>query len=267
MAGGISMGAALGLLGGVPVQPAGGNTIIEKLRAAKSMMPGEMGGILSKVLSGGPQALLQNPIGAIQGQLQGQLGGMMGKLTGMMNGGPQGLIQALSGVGGYGQVLGQLGQVSNMLSGLTSPGAGQFGLINAMSHANVTGMLGEHLPPGLSVTDAMRPILIEDRLTEIHAVFDRMTDAVVEGHVSEEEATAVVLDTTAELARVMAISQNAFVTVQEATLSLAQAAAAISMIASGPPELAPIVNLLIRDEHKAEINAALEEQIRPADID
>jgi hypothetical protein len=199
MAGGISMGAALGLLGGVPIQPAGGNTIIEKLRAAKSMMPGEMGGILSKVLSGGPQALLQNPIGAIQGQLQGQLGGMMGKLTGMMNGGPQGLIQ--------------------------------------------------------------------DRLTEIHAVFDRMTDAVVEGHVSEEEATAVVLDTTAELARVMAISQNAFVTVQEATLSLAQAAAAISMIASGPPELAPIVNLLIRDEHKAEINAALEEQIRPADID
>lgn len=267
MAGGISMGAALGLLGGVPVQPAGAKTIIEKLRAAKSMMPGDMGGILSKVLKDGPGALLQNPIAGIQGQLQGQLSGMMGKLQGMASGGPQGLISALSGVGGFSQVLGQLGNVSNMLSGLTPAGPGQFGLINAMSHANVANMLGDHLPPGLSITDAMQPILIEDRLTEIHATFDRMIDAVVDGHIDPEEATVVVIDTTAELARIMAISQHAFTTVQDATLSLAQGAAAISMIASGPPELAPIVNLLIREEMKAEIQEAMDEQIRPAPLD
>jgi hypothetical protein len=267
MAGGISMGAALGLLGGVPVQPAGAKTIIEKLRAAKSMMPGEMGAILSKVLSGGPEALLKNPIGAIQGQLSGQLSGMVTKLTSMASGGPQALLSALTGAGGYSQVLGQLGQVSNMLSGLATPGAGQFGLINAMSHANVTSMLGEHLPVGLSVTDAMGPVLIEDRLNEIHAVFDRMIDAVVAEVIAPEEAAAVVIDTTAELARVMAISQHAFTTIQDMTLPLAQAAAAISMIASGPAELAPIVNLLIRDEHKAEIQAALDEQIRPAPLD
>jgi hypothetical protein len=113
--------AIMSVVGGVPVQPAGAKTIIENLRAAKSMIPGDMGGILAKVLQQGPGALLQNPIGAVLGQMQGQLGGIVGQIQGLASGNLSGLLSAVTGASGLQSALGNLSQVSSALSGLTQP--------------------------------------------------------------------------------------------------------------------------------------------------
>lgn len=256
MAGGINFGQALSLLGGVPVQPAGAKTIIEKLRAAKSMIPGDMGGIMSMVMSQGPGALLKNPLGQISSLMQGQMSGMLGKLGSLENG-PAGLISAIGGAGGLTQAMGSLQGLTNSLSGLSGGG-----LMQLVGHANTLSMFGNSVPSGIGLDIVTKPLLMQPRVSQMLGVLEEIEAAIDDNDLDEVAAVAEVAAMTAEITAVVDASNNALATVQAAALTLAQSAAAISLIASGPPELAPIVNLIVRDEHKEAIQEAMDEQIR-----
>ncbi|WP_298962217.1 hypothetical protein [uncultured Methylobacterium sp.] len=257
MAGGISFGQALGLLGGVPVQPAGAMTIIERLRAAKSMVPGNVGGIMNMVLSQGPGSLLQNPIAAVSTVMQGQIGGMLGALGSLGDLSPQSLIQAIGGAGGLNQALGSLTGLTNSLSGLTGNG-----LMQLIGHANTLSMFGNMIPANIGLDTVIKPLLMESPLSSMVGQLQSIESRVMGGLMGEGSAIDLVGAMTGEIGAVVAGSNNALATLQNAALSIAQSAAAVSLIASGPPELAPIINMIVRDAHKGEIQSAMEEQIR-----
>lgn len=267
MAGFITMAQALSaVVGGVPVQPAGAMTIVEKLRAAKSMLPGNIGGILNKVLSEGPGAILQNPMAAVQGLMGGNLGQMIGTLQGVVNGNFSGVLNAVMGATGLQSVLGQFSQVTNLLSGLQMPGLGQFGLLDALGHANITQMFGSMLPAGLSIETVMGPITMAADLAGMAARIPAITQGLVNGSLSPLSAIASIERMSMELRGAMDASDFAFSTIHAQVEGIAQTAALISMVASGPAGLGEIANLVIQDVHKAEIQAAMDEQIREAEI-
>ena len=258
----ITMAQAISsVVGGVPVQPASGMTVIEKLRAAKSMIPGDMGGLLGKMLTGGPAAILQNPIGSLQGALQGKIGALAGAISGGTPG-FGGVISALTGAGGLQAAVGNLGQVSNALSGLTGAAEGGFGLLDAIGHANITSLFGSALPASLSVDKAMGPVMMGDRLAAMSAQFTVLADGLVAGTIAEDHAISQIGTMTDEINAVLGASTHALSTIQNQAVSIAQTASLISLVASGPPAMTPIANMLIKDSVKSEIQDLMDEQVR-----
>src|SRR3954451_11542290 len=90
--------------GMVTVQQSG-NTIINRLKAAKTLIPD--GGMPAKIIEGlisgqGLQSLMQNPLSALQSQLTGQISSAVSQLTSA--GGMSGLISALGGSGLQGAI-------------------------------------------------------------------------------------------------------------------------------------------------------------------
>lgn len=263
--------AIMSVVGGVPVMPAGGQTIIENLRAAKSMIPGNMSGLMGQIMQNGPGALLQNPISGVLGQVQGQLGGIVGQIQQIASGDLGignfgGMLTALTGTGGLTQALGQLSSVSSALSGLTQPGAGGFGLMDAIGHANIVQMLGEHMPPGLGIAQAMGPVLMGGQLSSMTGQLASMAAAIGSGTIDPFSAATRIAGMTQTINGVLNDHTHAISSVQNQILGISSAAGAISLIASGPPEFAPIANMLIQDQHKATIQSAMDDQVAHADL-
>jgi hypothetical protein len=264
MAGGfITLPQALSaVVGGIPVMPAGAMTIIEKLRAAKSMLPGDISGVLGKVLQDGPGSILQNPIGAITGQLQGQLGGMMSQIQGIAGGNFSGIMGALSGTGGLQSMMGNLAGASNALSGLGGLTQGGFSLMDAIGHGNIAAVLGPAMAKTLGMNTAMGPILMGPNLQAMSSQLQGIAGGITRGSISDASGAAQIGAMTGQIRGVLNASDNAFATVQAAIVPIAQTTSLISMIASGHPEMSVIGNMLIKDIHKTTIQAALDEQIR-----
>jgi hypothetical protein len=266
MAGFITLAQAImGATGGVPVQPAGANTIIEKLRAAKSMLPGDIGNVLGKVLNEGPGSILQNPVGALTGQLQGQVGGMLSQIQGLASGSGlnlQGMLGSITGATGLQSVLSRFQGATNALSGLGGTTAGGFSLMDAIGHANISTILGPAMTQAVGINTAMGPIMMGPNLQAISSQLTSISGGITNRTINDAAGAAQIASMTAQLTRSLDASDNAFATVQAAIVPIAQTTGLISMIASGPPEMAVIANMLIQEAHKAEIQAALDEQIR-----
>jgi hypothetical protein len=250
------------VVGGIPVQPAGPMTIIEKLRAAKSMLPGDISGILGKILQDGPQSILQNPIGALTGQLQGQLGGMVSQIQGITNGNFSGILGAITGTGGLQSAMSSLMGASNALSGLGGLTAGGFQLMDAIGHANISSILGSAMSQTLGINVAMGPILMGPNLEAMVSQLQSISAGIAGRTIADAAGAAQIGAMSGQVNSVLAASDHAFATVQAAMVPIAQTAGLVSMIASGPPEMGVIANMLIQEAHKAGIQAALDEQIR-----
>ncbi len=241
----------------MPVQPAGAMTIIEKLRAAKSMMPGNVGNIMSMVLQQGPGSLLQNPIGAPSTVMQGQLGGMMGALGNPRRHGAPGADGRAQRGRGAAAGAGLAHRPHEQPLGLTGGG-----LMQLVGHANTLSMFGNMVPPGIGLDIVTKPLMMAGSLSGMVSGLQHIESAVIGGAMGEADAVARVTGMTAEITGVVQAAETALATVENAAINIAQSAAALSMIASGPPALAPIINMIVRDEHKAEIQEAMDEQIR-----
>lgn len=262
MAGGFTtVGQVLGLLGGVRVMPAGAMTVIEKLRAAKSMLPGDMGDILNQVMQQGPGALLQNPMAAVTGALNGQLGGLASQVTAALGANGAGLVSALTGASGLGQALGNLQGMTDRLSGLANVAAGQFGLTDLVSHANLASMFGNALPAGLSLDIVTQPLRMMGDISNMAAAVPAIVSGAVSGKIPILDAVAAVGSMTGQLNGVMNASQTAMSTLQAQAQTLSNAAAAVSMIASGPPQLQGVMNTLIRPSMRQAVSDVMANQL------
>lgn len=255
--------AIMNVVGGVPVMPAGVRTIVENLRCAKSMIPGDLGGLLANVLQNGPGALLQNPIGAVLGQLNGQLGGIVNQIQNIANGNFGGLLSAITGATGLQSVLGNLSQVSNALSGLSQAVEGGFGLIDAIGHANIVSMLGEALPAGLGIQEAMGPLLMGEHLAGMVSDLGGIAEGIANGTLDPLHAISQVTGMANTITNVLDIHTNAFQTIQNAVVDMAHVNGVISLITSGPAAFAPIANSIIQPQFVAQINQAITNQLMP----
>lgn len=256
MAGFTTVAQVLSLLGSAPVKP-GGTVAAEFLKIAKSIMPHPkkgtngadlMKGLLGKVMQGGPAALLSNPMGAITGALGSQVSGLLGSVANIPGAGL--LTQAISGSGGLQAALGSFGQAGDMLSGVMQAGAGQFGLLDVISHEGVLGMLGEALPEGLNVgLDVVRGPL--EALDTVQGMVDRvggMVSAVADGSLDLGAAFSAVTDMTGQINAIVGASNGALAHVQDAVLGLAQVNAVVGSIRGASDDLHGFLQSVTRPE-------------------
>lgn len=162
MAGGFAtIPMVLQLIGQAPNQH-GRKTAIENLRAVKSLfpmfgvngkLPPQMQQIVDNMMQNGPQALVQNPIGALGGALQGQIGGIAGQIGNIPGAG--GLVAALTGNGGLQAAVSSLVGSAGGLVGL--PGNGAFGIEAVIGHAGLAS-LGE-LPAAMGLDRVIAPVM------------------------------------------------------------------------------------------------------------
>lgn len=254
--------AIMSVVGGVPVHPASPMTVIEKLRAAKSIIPGDIGGLLGQVLQNGPGAILQNPLGSVLGQMNGQLGGLVSAINGATSGNLGGLLSAVTGASGLQSVMGQLGGISNALSGLTDPASGAFGLIDAIGHANIAQILGSALPANLGINVAMGPLTMGSQLSSMVGQVSGITSALSKAGFDPAGAVSQINGMTSQINGVLSASTNAFSTLQSNIMGITNTISAVSMLSTNTGGLGAIAQTIIQPQHMAAIQAAFAEQVR-----
>ncbi|MEE9481858.1 hypothetical protein [Methylobacterium ajmalii] len=260
----LSMGSLLGVIGGVPIVPASAKTIVERLRVSKSMMPGDMGQIMSQVLKNGPGALLQNPIGVITGQLQGAIGAAAGQIQGMIGEAGQftRLLSTLTGAGGIQAAVSRIAGAASALSGLSAPGNG-YGLNEVVGHASIVSMLGPAVPPELSMDTVLAPAGMGQELEAMLAALQAIIQDVVAGRLSEDDAVAALEAMIALIDETVDASMHAVATVQEQAVFLAAAAAAVASLGSSDPAVAAHMRAIIQPAQADAIAQLLSDQLDP----
>ena len=218
-------------MGMVTVQQSG-DTIINRLKAAKTLIPD--GGMPAKIIEGlingqGLQSLMQNPLSAIQSQLTGQISNAISQLTGA--GGMGSLISALgSGASGLqGALNGLVGQASSLL-GLG--GSGVTGLMNTIAQSGLSNLLSES---GLNMSSigldkVLGPVLSGTKLSEISKELPTLITRVLGGQVTQASAVTTVNGHTASLNTITTASTAAISTVTAAAADIGAANAVGAVI-------------------------------------
>jgi hypothetical protein len=256
----IGIGSILKLIGGKPHMKVG-SVIAEKLPITKMLDGGGLGNLLNQMLTGGPEALLKNPVGQLASQLKGQLDGFASQIQNALGGGGAGLVQALTGSGGLGGALDAIQSVTNNLSGLTST-PGQYGRLDVFTHAQATEAYGTALPSSLSLTSALAPMREEDRLAALNQTLPGMINSVLNGQMSADDAATVINGHTNSLNASIATSNAAFATVEAQSMMIAaiHATAAFTATVTHPAAvpLAPELSEFITQTTKADALLAMQ---------
>lgn len=250
----MDVGQALKLIGGAPHMKVG-SVIAEKFPITKMMSGGPLGGMMSKVLKDGPGAIMQNPLGGVGAQLQGAITGAVGQLSGVS--GAAGLVTALTGSGGLSQAIGGLSQSAGLLSGAAMPGAGQFGLLDAITHTSITDMLGDAVPATLGLDRVLGPLHASGAVTAVTAALPGVIQGVVGGQMTVAAATAWVTGQAASLKSVTDASTAALQTAQDAAVTLVTVSSAAAATASTVPEIQAILPLILQPGVQAAMQAAV----------
>ena len=243
-------------MGMVTVQQSG-DTIINRLKAAKTLLPD--GGMPAKIIEGlingqGLQSLMQNPLSAIQSQLTGQISSAISQLTSA--GGMGGLISALGGSGLQGAINGLATQASSLL-GLG--GSGVSGLMNTIAQGGLSSMLSES---GLNMSSigldkVLGPVLSGTKLSEIANTLPTLVTRVLGGQVTQASAISTVNGHTAALNTITTASTTAMSTVSAAAADIgaANAVGAVIMDNTTDPLLKEALRISIKPEPLASIDA------------
>lgn len=235
-----------------------GNTIINRLKAAKTLIPD--GGMPAKILEGlingqGLSSLMQNPLSAIQSQLTGQISSAIGQLTGA--GGMSGLISALGGSGLQGAVNAISTQASSLL-GLG--GNGVNGLMTTIAQGGLSNVLSE--VSGLNASSigldkVLGPVLAGTKLSEISSTLPPLITRVLGGQTTQASAISTVNGHSAALNTVTTASTSAIATVTAtaADIGAAHAVGAVIMDNTTDPLLKEALRISIKPEPLASIDA------------
>ncbi|MBX9934562.1 MAG: hypothetical protein K2Y56_24105 [Methylobacterium sp.] len=250
----MDLGQALKLIGGAPHMKVG-SVIAEKFPITKMMSGGPLGGTLAKVLQDGPGAIMQNPLGAVSGQLQGAITGAVGQLSGVS--GATGLVTALTGSGGLSQAIGSLSQSAGLLSGSAMPGAGQFGLLDAITHTSITDMLGDQVPASLGLDRVLGPLHAGGTVGAIASALPTVIQGVVGGQITADAAIGWVTAAAASLKAVTDASATALQTAQDAAVTLVTVSSAAAATASTVPEIQAILPLILKPGVQDTMQAAV----------
>lgn len=235
-----------------------GNTIINRLKAAKTLIPD--GGMPAKIIEGlisgqGLQSLMQNPLSALQSQLTGQISSAISQLTSA--GGMSGLISALGGSGLQGAVNAISTQASSLL-GLG--GNGVNGLMTTIAQGGLSSVLSE--VSGLNASSigldkVLGPVLAGTKLSEISSTLPPLITRVLGGQTTQASAISTVNGHSAALNTVTTASTSAIATVTAtaADIGAAHAVGAVIMDNTTDPLLKEALRISIKPEPLASIDA------------
>jgi hypothetical protein len=223
-----------------PLPPPGMTIANKKQVAGKpigAMGPasGAIAGIMKSVMSGGIGSLLSSPTAGASGGLTSAISAAVSAVSGV--GGSGGLTSALGGLSG---AVGTLESAVGAMSGASTPGAGQFGLTDLLSHAEgLSQFFGGDPPAGVGMSTVLAPLLASPTLAGMMAQIQAIAAAVVGGTTSPTAAAATVSGLTTQLTGLLSASAGALTSLQTAMPALQLATLAGSAgVSQNPSERA-----------------------------
>ena len=239
----IEIGQPLKLLGGAPHLKVA-SFIAENLPIAKVLDSGPIGDLLANVLQNGPGALMQNPIAAVSGQLQGAIASAANALGAVP--GAAGLVSAITGASGLAGAVSRLSAAADLLSGVTMPGDGQFGLLDVVTHTSITDMLGDALPASMGLDRVLGPLNAGAALGSIATALPGVISNVASGAMSIADATAWVSGQSAALGAISEASATALQSAQDAAHALVSVSSAAALLATPNEALRALVPMIVQ---------------------
>lgn len=264
----------LGIIGGSPILKAG-RTIIENLKAAKSVDGGDLGGLLSKVLQNGIGAVLKNPLANIAALVNSTAAQAITKLesfwspdttTGSGDSGTTTVPDPdraafTAAIGNLTSAVTSITGAAAVLSGVNA-GDG-LGFLNVLSHSGTTSMLGSNLPGGLGLPVVLGPLNADTTLATVQADIDGIPDALIAGDITLQQALDIINGHAAGLNQTKALSDAAQAAVQNMSLAFAMVSAAGACIHSTDPNILAILPKIIQPDALIAMQQAAADMVDP----
>jgi len=214
------------MMGGVPVTKAG-TVIIEKLRAAKTMEAGDLGGLMSGGMMGGLKSLLQNPMGQKGGNAKNQAQSASDKLD-------------REGIGFLTQgaldndLIPAIDAALDASAELVGVGDDPEGLINTIAASQTLSTVGLH-DVHYADTTLLKPANMGAEYDALIAQMWIIVDNVFYGRMSDQDGRDVIQAQAAAVREIVQGSSDAKAAADAYAVYLASVAAAGAMLASGSP--------------------------------
>ena len=268
MSGGISLGQAIGIIGGVPILKNVLGHTVDHLKIPRHIDIGTIGtavtqqNLLSGVLSGGIGTFLQSPLGSALTPLTSAISSAVSSLTSAGSSGSgdstpnpyQPLISALNSLSTSATSLGAL---ADNLVGYASNTALPTQM-DAIAHMGAMQSLGPSVPSDLSLAAVMAPVQSASLLTTALPSVPSITSQVIAGTLDIGDAVTAVEATQAGMDAVTNASTNAISTVQNAQPSLCAAQSAIALLVGGSSDMIKAMMVAIRPDMLATVQDIVE---------
>lgn len=222
LAGKISMGQALGLMGGSPVIKSG-DTIINSLKAAKTLESGGTPPQVMQAVTKGLSGLLQNPM---SGKGGGAKNASAQATESLKNTHPRTAIEAAME-----QLDDTVGEVLDAAAEIVGLGADDAGLIAMIGYAGTVGSLGDEVPGLL-----LKPALADAEMDQVTAVIHDVTAQFYAGYILQGDAVSLIAEQTAILRGILDTSKALVELAKNQAVLLATIGAALSLLVGGSAE-------------------------------
>lgn len=230
-----NLGSMMGMMGGAPVTKAG-TVIIEKLKAAKTMEPGEMGGIMDSGLINGLSGILKNPMSGSGGkakQATTDAQASVGKRDdGQSVGEARSFPLTIVALDDLAEAIEDLMAAAAEAVGIGSDPEGLLGTVAATQVLDSIGQVNSDLSPSA----ILGPLVADAEMDAVVDALDPIVRDLRSGIVHDAAAASRIDDLTESLVAIVDRATLARLAASEHAVYLSSVAAASALLISGSPE-------------------------------
>jgi len=245
MAGGLSMGSVLGMMGSVPVTKSA-DVIINKLKAAKTLEAGDVSGLQNSNLMNGLKGLMKSPASKGGNAAKNSAGQASSELM-QSDQGPGTLAAIQTGL------IPAIEQIMDEASELVGIGDDPQGLINMVSSSSTLSTLSKADPATYGLQVLLGPALADEVLLQIASDLEQIAHDVSMGIMRDDVGSNAVDNMTRLLSSIIAQSQDLRTFADVQAVYLASVSALSGLLNGGPPEWRTVLERALNEEPLAQI--------------
>lgn len=252
----ISLGQAIGIIGGVPILKNVLGHTVDHLKIPRHLDIGTIGtsatqqNILSSVLSGGIGSLLQSPLAAALAPLTTAISGALTSLNALTSG--TSMAPLVTALGSLSISATNLSALADNLVGVGA-NAALPSLLDVVGHMGAVQSLGSLVPSNLSLATVLAPVQSASLLTKTLSSLQPVVAQAIAGTMTVSNAAAAVGALQASLDAVTNASTTAVSTVQAAQPALCAASSAIALLVGGTSDVVSAMKVAIRPDMLAKV--------------
>lgn len=243
-----NLSSMMGMMGGAPVVKSG-DVIINKLKAAKVMEPGDLGDIMKTVMQSGLLSILKNPAGQSGGKAKQATSTAQGKVN-------SGLYPRTASA--LGVLSSTIDDVVDAAGDVVGIGPDAAGLLGTIAVAQSVQSLAQ-VDPAYSLDALLAPANASPQLEQVAATVFSIAYAVEAGFLDDIRGSQQVADLTALLLGVLSRSQAVRDAADQHAALLATVSAAAALATSGDSAWKSVLRSALLPEALAEVDARVAE--------
>jgi hypothetical protein len=243
-----NIGSMMGMMGGAPVVKSG-DVIINKLKAAKVMEPGDMGDIMKSAMQGGLLSILKNPAGQSGGKAKQSTQQAQDRVNPDLYPGTAAALTDLSNA---------IDDLVDAAGDVVGVGPDPAGLLGTIAVAQSVQSLAQ-VDPVYSLDALLAPANASGQFEQVSATVFAIAYAVEAGFLDDIRGAQQVGALTALLQGVLARSQVVRDAADQHATLLATVAAAAALATSGDPAWKSVLRSALLPDALTEIDAQVAE--------